>query len=477
MSDIFKPLFGFIVGEALLIVIVLWTYFQLTSAGVIQPTVQNRRLTTLLLVTLPMLLAGLALPGVINRMNTVIALLPPTGGEIFLTPVSQPTESASISLEASSTSTSFPTTTAASTDPVLAPSATLTSQPALLATPTPASSSPTPPAFPATASQTPATAITTSIPPTLPASETLGVPSLTPQPTIAATQTPPLTPSQTIPAEDGLPEGEIVYLCQVFQDTSRDQICLVPADGSQHRRLTSNDNADYNYPSLSGDGRSMVYTSNETSSFEIFEMDLATGSARQLSNGWGSALAPEVSPEGLRVVFTLRKDGHNAIWVMSRDGSHPRQLYGPPDGEGWDPTWSPDGSLILFASNMDGSIQLYTIRPDGSDLKQLTTLDGLSGRTDWSPDGSGFVTYAGPAWNHEIFLLDQNGKNPQQITHGGNNLAPSFSPDGRWIAFTSYQENPEDENGCEIYIMKRDGSNLQRLTRNEYCDWQPRWGP
>jgi Tol biopolymer transport system component len=73
--------------------------------------------------------------------------------------------------------------------------------------------------------------------------------------------------------------------------------------------------------------------------------------------------------------------------------------------------------------------------------------------------------------------MDLDGSNVQQVTDGGNNLAPSFSPDGGWIVFTSYRDRYRDENGCEIYIMNLDGDRTIRLTDNETCDWQPRWGP
>jgi hypothetical protein len=75
---------------------------------------------------------------------------------------------------------------------------------------------------------------------------------------------------------------------------------------------------------------------------------------------------------------------------------------------------------------------------------------------------------------------------PEGLSHGpgwrkrppdassGNNLAQLLA---RWarITFTSYRDYQE-ENGCEIYIMRTDGSQVTRLTDNNTCDWQPRWG-
>jgi TolB protein len=132
---------------------------------------------------------------------------------------------------------------------------------------------------------------------------------------------------------------------------------------------------------------------------------------------------------------------------------------------------------VLFAATIAGDTQLYVINIDGSGLRQLTFLDNLRGRCDWSPDGKTIATYYGLPWQREIIILGTDGKILAQISDGGNNLAPNFSPDGQWVAFTSYQDNYRDDNGCEIYVMRTDGSQVQRLTINNYCDWQPNWAP
>ena len=114
---------------------------------------------------------------------------------------------------------------------------------------------------------------------------------------------------------------------------------------------------------------------------------------------------------------------------------------------------------------------------DGSNVHKVTKFADLRGRSDWSSDGHTIATYTGQSWQREIILADLNSSTSHQITNGGNNLAPSFSPDGNWIAFTSYMDKYKDDNGCEIYIMRTDGSDIRRLTNNDYCDYQPRWGP
>ena len=274
------------------------------------------------------------------------------------------------------------------------------------------------------------------------------------------------TPTQPRPT----PSGQIVYTCQLFAEELRDQICLMSPDGSGKIRLTTEDQADHFYPSLAPSGQSVLYSANLAGPHEIYEQEL-DGEPRRLTVQ-GNNYAPAVSPDGSLIVYTHTEGPQAALWLMDRDGSRPRYFL----GDAWDATWSPDGAWILHASQRSGSIQLWRVRPDGSQLRQVTELEGLRGRNDWSPHGR-LATYAGHSWQREIFTFDVLGREIRQLTEGGNNLAPSFSPNGEWIVFTSYADRYRDENGCEIYRKHLESGTVVRLTENDFCDWQPRWGP
>jgi TolB protein len=297
--------------------------------------------------------------------------------------------------------------------------------------------------------------------------------TLTPGPTSVSAQT-----SIPSPSAADQPQGHIVFTCQVFKVQSEDQICIMNADGSGFRRLTTEDNIRHFYPSLAIDGRSVLYSEFfAENNYEIYSLNIDTGDASRLTSSYGVDNAPEVSPNGALITFMHVTPTRNLmqIMVMERSGDNAGNV---PQVNGWDPTWSPDGERILFASDRDGTVQLYTIRPDGSKLNRITNLPSIRGRSDWSPNGQYIVTYSGESWQREIFIMNADGSNVRQLTpSGGNSQGPSFSPDGKWVVFTAYFDHYGDDHGCEIYIIRIDGTDLRRLTNNNYCDYQPRWGP
>ncbi|HLO28498.1 MAG TPA: hypothetical protein VK249_05155 [Anaerolineales bacterium] len=299
--------------------------------------------------------------------------------------------------------------------------------------------------------------------------------ALTPNPTSLAPSAHTSIPS---PSPSDQLTGHIVFTCQLFKVQAMDQICIMNADGSGMRRLTTDDNIRHFYPSLAPDGQSVLYSAFRAQNiYEIYSLALSNGRVDRLTNKLGVLTAPEVSPNGESVVFVRGDPGNGQfqIMVMDRNGENAGNI---PDISGWDPTWSPDGKQILFATGPEDSAQLFVVNRNGKGLRQVSNLPALRGRSDWSADGKSIVTYSGPAWHRELYIMNADGSNAHQLTpSGGNSQGPSFSPDGKWVVFTAYFDKYGDDHGCEIYIIRTDGSDLRRLTNNAYCDYQPRWGP
>ncbi len=270
----------------------------------------------------------------------------------------------------------------------------------------------------------------------------------------------------------GEPTGKIVYTCQI----KGDEVCIINADGSGWRQLTDSSSASY-YASLSPDGESVVFVGKETGNTEIYELNLSSGKTKQLTHLKTDLGSPEISPDNTLIVFTYRASNNIAqVWIMNRDGSDPHKFYSSSSQEAHDATWSPDGTQLLFAMGRGENNKLYIIGFDGHDPQVVNPSIDTRGRSDWSLGGLLAFDMGGP-FQHDVYLMDSDGSNLNKFSNGNNSQGASFSPDGKWIAFTAYTDVAnKNQSSCEIYIMRMDGTDLRRLTENSYCDYQPRWG-
>jgi TolB protein len=291
------------------------------------------------------------------------------------------------------------------------------------------------------------------------------------------TTVPDVDPILTVTAGASEPaadlSGKIVYTCQVNKANNSDQVCIINADGTGQRQLTeSNDNQD---ASLSPDGQSVVFVSNQTGPYEIFETDLS-GKTTRLTDMKSTLGVPEISPDNDWIVFTNRVDNFDQIWLMDRDGDNAQMIFRSEGKAAVAPTWSPDSKQILFAVGKDLNRQLYVMGFDGRDPRLLNDQILTPGRTDWSPQNM-IAYFIGDAWQREVWTMFLDSTGMVQVTDGGNAQSPSFSSGGRYIAFTAYTDVVgRDEFSCEIFVMDLYSKEKWQLTKNDYCDYQPRWG-
>jgi TolB protein len=309
-----------------------------------------------------------------------------------------------------------------------------------------------------------------SLPPTWTAPAPLPVtPTRPPPPTRAVSPTPTDPPPSPTPER---PAGRIVFTCT---PGDYNQICVINPDGSGYRQLTDGKAHAY-YPSLTTDARgrpAILFASNRGGKFELWETDLAGERYTQLTEGLGAVAAPEASPNGQALAFTVRGGFDSSIFLSTRSGDYPFNITELRRWSEIDPTWSPDGLSIAFAAARETNTELWVMSTLDWSIRQVTRgVKRIGGRASWAPDGRSLAFYAGPAGDRDLFLVDVATGASQQITFGGNNTGPSFSPDGRWIVFASNRDGD-----FELYRIHPDGSTLVQLTDNTWDDWQPRWGP
>lgn len=297
---------------------------------------------------------------------------------------------------------------------------------------------------------------------------------------VSPTHTPPIMNLTGTPTEAGVipidisfePSGKIVYTCNI----SGDEICIINADGTDQRQLT--DSYRSSNATLSPDGKKIVYVMDNGKNSEVYEMDLASRKTTQLTDLKKSVGSPEISPDDQSIIFHYHSGNNNfQLWIMNRDGSDLQKFFDESGKDAHDPTWSPNGNQILFAMGKGENNQLYIIELNGKDPKLINDSIDTRGRSDWS--SKDLISFdQGGTFMHDVYLMNTDGTDLRQVSQSGTNAqGASLSPDGNWIAFTAYTNvAAKDQNSCEIFIMRVDGSDKRQLTNNTYCDYQPRWG-
>ena len=214
------------------------------------------------------------------------------------------------------------------------------------------------------------------------------------------------------------------------------------------------------------DSRSLVYAGQPTADFDtdLYRVRVRTGQVRNLTAEPADGVAvsnlwPTVSPDGRELVHTRGTGGPTLgdLYRRPLDGGAPEQLTAAPLND-IAPDYSPDGRRLVFHSNRDGDADIYVMRaePEGPDNPAVDLTDGLR-----SADG----------------------------TVASQERIPSFSPDGRSIAFWWFTQPAGGPlagfDDGEIWTMRSDGSRPRNLTDNNPTDpqaltvgdIQPDWGP
>ncbi|KAI3449346.1 hypothetical protein Pfo_006011 [Paulownia fortunei] len=170
----------------------------------------------------------------------------------------------------------------------------------------------------------------------------------------------------------------------------------------------------------------------------------------------GNNAFPSCSPDGKSVVFRSGRSGHKNLYIVDAiNGEFESGIRQLTEGPWIDtmPSWSPDGKLIAFSSNRHnpdnvGAFGIYLIRPDGTGVRRIQV--------------AGFE------------------EERERLNH------VCFSADGEWLLFTSNLGGVTAEPVAlpnqfqpygDLYLVRLDGSGLQRLTWNGYENGTPAWHP
>ena len=135
---------------------------------------------------------------------------------------------------------------------------------------------------------------------------------------------------------------------------------------------------------------------------------------------------------------------------------------------------------IAFTSARDGNAEIYVMDADGKNQRRLTNHPTGDFHPSWSPDGKKIAfTSRRNGGNIQIYVMDSDGQDPIRLTDEVWDQNPDWSPDGRKIAFTGYKDAGLGNGtwNIDIYVMDPDGKNRKRLTRVPGSNSNPSWSP
>ena len=310
-----------------------------------------------------------------------------------------------------------------------------------------------------------------------------------------------------------------------------------PEGGLEYTDGTHAVRGEFNSPSWSPDGRTMVFHREVEHAWPPHRSWPSLDPRFRLIR---TGVFPAYAPSGAQMVSNdqVTASLHNSILLMDADGSASRVLFTLADKNALAPVWSPDGAQIAFAygqffRNFNGLrvADLAIIRPDGTGLRTLTDGKSNYGFPSWAPDGKHIVYrevrddqtllgvlelnsgkvrtlvggpahYNFPSWSptrdliaftsdmegdYEVYTIRSDGTQQTRLTRSpGNDAHNAWSPDGQWIAFASARGGFKDEAALhpvnpqpygEICVMRADGSDVRVLTDEPFEKGTPTWVP
>ena len=236
---------------------------------------------------------------------------------------------------------------------------------------------------------------------------------------------------------------------------------------------------------------------------QVYVMDADGQNVRQLTTPWmedplealgegeiRANLEPDFSPDGRYLIFTSVSTSVDETMILRLDVVTGEVLNlssmtaGALTVRDSGARFSPDGTQIAFVSAVGATRQLFLMRTDGTDLRQLTSDNNDSFAPSWSPDGRSLAFSARqadtdpttePTAGWSIVRLDLASGSQHAVTKVEDSPAffPVWSPDGRTIAYISADRSRVQP---DLRLVEVDGSHdrllVTLLTREAFVDWR-----
>ena len=230
-------------------------------------------------------------------------------------------------------------------------------------------------------------------------------------------------------------DGKIVYASRTGENWD---IWMSNADGSDAKQLTTDAFIDHE-PSVSADGRYVVFQSNRAGGRNIWRVDPDGSNLKQLTDGNYVDSTPLCSADGHSVIFVSQRSGIATLWKVGIDGGAPVQLTNRPSQL---PSISPDGKLIAYffadeQANNQPKLSLMSIE-GGEPVKTIDLPRSVQPIAfAWLPDGRSVAYLDNNSGILNVWSQPLDGGAPKQLTNFKSEFVNSFSisRDGKIAAY------------------------------------------
>ena len=230
---------------------------------------------------------------------------------------------------------------------------------------------------------------------------------------------------------DWTPDGRIVYPSLEGENFD---LWIMNADGTNRKQLTFDSAADL-YPSVTPDGRYIVFESNRGVGWGIWRTNLDGSNPVEIMSNIGRSF-PRLSPDSRWILFTRQISGDAMLWKVPVEGGTPVQITNKLT---FGHTISPDGKLIAHftrSQELDAPVQIEVIPFDGGAPVKTVNAPSGSSVLRWSPDSRALNYSQTTDGVSNIWSLPLDSEKPKQLTNWKSDKIFWFewSPDGKQIA-------------------------------------------
>jgi len=242
------------------------------------------------------------------------------------------------------------------------------------------------------------------------------------------------------------------------------RLVLMDYDGANQAFLTNEENFLVLAPKLSPNGNKLLFTSYESGSPQIYLLDIRSRTKIILQQKPGTmSFSSSFSPNGEDIVFSLSTGTNTDIYKLNI-ASNSRSRLTSSVAIDTAPSFSPDGSKVVFESDRSGTQQLYIMPSNGGNAKRISFGKGRYGTPLWAPTGNLIAFTKQSEGFFHIGTMSPDGLDETLLTTSFFDEGPTWSPNGRVIMFT--REIPGSGGSSTLYSVDITGQNLKPVRAN-----------